>query len=1041
MNNQREFTAVELIGRYKMKSIKTKEDNKNFNSGEFPILNVKNAEGNPDTVARVIVENKIDYTPKVSVIIPVYNVAEYLRECLDSVINQTLKEIEIICVDDGSTDNSLEILKEYAAKDKRITLFSYNHNGTGFCRNIGLSRVKGEYVGFMDPDDFIEAEYFEKLYNASIKDTPDIVFQTSRIEFYPDGKEKVIDTPSSENDMVFRLNIIDKSAHIWSKIFNRNFILEYNLKNAYVRRSQDLMFTLPAILIAKEIKCIANAKYYYRKGHESVTSKSYYTEKDIEEQISLYDEIDNKINTYCPQYSFFIKYKKNNILRKIFKESSYDLQSLINESVKSDYFTDFGILDANKSISIKNPSPDKFNKLWWGDYWLGLDLASSLKSEGFKVQSDYFERWNDKNQANINIVIRGPKQFNCFDYNKLNLLYLMSCPEDVSAKELNNYDIVVVASQKLKKIVEKYHKKVFLLHQFTNPLRFYPCYDSAFKNEILFIGNAYNNKIRKSVKYCIENNLPLSVYGNFWKNKIDEKYNKGVFVDNNLLYKYYSNAAIVLNDTTDGMRQNGIISNRIFDVTACKGFIISDYVPEIAEIYGDAIPMYKNKAEFNKIVRYYLEHPEERRKKAEKAYNITLNNYTNAVFAKKISEIINDCQSSNDKIYCKKFDVNFYKNLLEGWYNTTTKQDLDLDDPKTFNEKIQWMKLYDSTPIKTRLADKYLVRDWVKEKIGEEYLIPLLGVYDSFEEIDFDSLPNQFVIKCNHGSAMNIIVKDKSQLDLSEVKEKLDRWMNENFAYHSFELHYRDIKPKIIIEKFITNDGVVLYDYKFWCFNGKVKYMQFRDDFSSNLKMVFYNLDWKKQPFFYDHSLYENELEKPYNFDEMVEIAKKLCQDFAFVCVDLYRLNDGSIKFGEMTFTRSSGCGKWNEEKYNRYMGDLISLPKLAYNIDTGKYYKLPKYNLFKSFMRTFLKGKKMAKKTKKSKIFSITKTPYSKTYCILGIKFTFKDKIKKVLYELQKNQTLLLKILSAYKSDNDKLYKDINKKIKNLSDDIAQLK
>ena len=181
-------------------------------------------------------------------------------------------------------------------------------------------------------------------------------------------------------------------------------------------------------------------------------------------------------------------------------------------------------------------------------------------------------------------------------------------------------------------------------------------------------------------------------------------------------------------------------------------------------------------------------------------------------------------------------------------------------------------------------------------------------------------------------------------MNLAETKEKLDKWLKTNFAFkYGYELHYRDIKPKIIIEKYISNDGKNLYDYKFWCFNGNVKYMQFRNDFSEHLEMCFYDLHWKKQPFYYDHPLYKPDLPKPDNFSEMVNIAQKLCKGFAFVCVDLYRLNDGSIKFGEMTFTRSSGTGKWCDEKYNYKLGQLIKLPELAYNIDTGEYFKLPK--------------------------------------------------------------------------------------------------
>lgn len=286
-----------------------------------------------------------------------------------------------------------------------------------------------------------------------------------------------------------------------------------------------------------------------------------------------------------------------------------------------------------------------------------------------------------------------------------------------------------------------------------------------------------------------------------------------------------------------------------------------------------------------------------------------------------------------------------YKTELENWYrHASGNSHFSIDNPQTFNEKIQWLKLYDSTPIKTRLADKYLVRDWVKEKIGEEYLIPLLGVYDDFEEIDFDKLPNQFVIKCNHGSGYNIVVKNKSELDLNETKIKINNWMNENFAFKvGCELHYRDIQPKIVIEKYIENEasGEDLYDYKFWCFNGKVAYIQFLSERNTNgLKMAFYDRDWNKQKFVYSYPLDTKTIEKPNNLQEMLNLAEKLSAGFNHVRVDFYRLDDGTIYFGEMTFTSMSGICEWNDENINLKFGQMIALPNLAYNIDTGEYYE-----------------------------------------------------------------------------------------------------
>ena len=284
-----------------------------------------------------------------------------------------------------------------------------------------------------------------------------------------------------------------------------------------------------------------------------------------------------------------------------------------------------------------------------------------------------------------------------------------------------------------------------------------------------------------------------------------------------------------------------------------------------------------------------------------------------------------------------------YKKELEYWYRKAMKKKLNLDNPKTFNEKIQWLKLYDSTPIKTRLADKYLVRDWIKEKIGEEYLIPLLGVYDKFEDIDFSKLPNQFVIKCNHGSGYNIIVKDKSQLDIEDARNKINAWMNENFAFRvGYELHYRDIEPKIIIEEYMSEIGDALYDYRFFCSYGKV--LQIWLDIASGTpdhKRKIYDKNWNELNFTVKWPRLEEDVKKPSNLDDMIELVKKMSEEFSLVRVDFYNIN-GKIYFGEMTFTSMSGTGKFSSQKESKKLASLIKLPELAYNIDTKKYYKLP---------------------------------------------------------------------------------------------------
>ena len=200
---------------------------------------VKNADGETDTSAEVLIRNEIGYTPKVSVIVPVYNTSAYLRECLDSIINQTLKEIEVICVDDGSTDGSLDILKEYAKKDKRFTIITQQNTSAGAARNAGLVVAKGEYLSFLDSDDFFAPEMLEEMYNKALAVIADIcICNSSRLEDNNISmnyelktflfKDKPIFSYKNIPDYIFQISV----AYQWDKIFKLNFIEKYNIKSA-----------------------------------------------------------------------------------------------------------------------------------------------------------------------------------------------------------------------------------------------------------------------------------------------------------------------------------------------------------------------------------------------------------------------------------------------------------------------------------------------------------------------------------------------------------------------------------------------------------------------------------------------------------------------------------------------------------------------------------------------------------------------------------------------------------------------------------------
>jgi hypothetical protein len=269
-------------------------------------------------------------------------------------------------------------------------------------------------------------------------------------------------------------------------------------------------------------------------------------------------------------------------------------------------------------------------------------------------------------------------------------------------------------------------------------------------------------------------------------------------------------------------------------------------------------------------------------------------------------------------------DVKYLKIL----YYLKNERELNLENPKEFTEKIQWLKLYKYTERYKEYADKYAVRQLVAQKAGDDILNELYGVYNSVEEIDIDALPQQFVLKCTHASGTNIIVKDKSKLNWPKAKAKLQQWMQLNQYYKNREKVYKDITPRIIAEKYLSEaDEDLLIDYKFYCFNGVPHYVLVKLTENGDEKKCYYTMDWQKvHPEKEPRNFLKRDMPKPENFDEMVRIAKILSEGFIFIRVDLYSLQ-GKIYFGELTFFPTGGIKRIAVEWMNEKLGDLIQLP------------------------------------------------------------------------------------------------------------------
>lgn len=268
------------------------------------------------------------------------------------------------------------------------------------------------------------------------------------------------------------------------------------------------------------------------------------------------------------------------------------------------------------------------------------------------------------------------------------------------------------------------------------------------------------------------------------------------------------------------------------------------------------------------------------------------------------------------------------KKYLELFFKGGQGRKLDIENPKTYTEKLQWLKLYNRKPEYTMMSDKYLVRNYVENKIGEKYLIPLLGVWDSVDEINIDDLPNQFVLKTNHDSGSIIICKDKKIFDWKYARKTLRKALKTQYYWKSREYNYYNINRKIIAEQYMVDkkDGE-LRDYKFYCFNGEPKFIQVDVGRFSNHIENFYTLQWEFIPVEWgvpnNKDIIKN---KPEKLDEMIRLAINLSRGIPHVRVDFYIVN-GNVYFGELTFHSSGGIGKIIPELYDYKWGRYLTLP------------------------------------------------------------------------------------------------------------------
>lgn len=253
----------------------------------------------------------------------------------------------------------------------------------------------------------------------------------------------------------------------------------------------------------------------------------------------------------------------------------------------------------------------------------------------------------------------------------------------------------------------------------------------------------------------------------------------------------------------------------------------------------------------------------------------------------------------------------------------------NLESPKTYNEKLQWLKLNWRDDLARTCADKFLLRSYVEERVGEKYLVPLLHVYEDPSNIDLSILPKKFALKASHGSGYNLICRDKSKIDLKEAERQCRSWMRVPYWANNREWVYKGLKPRLVVEELMLDErGRVPKDFKVFCFFGEPFMIQVNNDRFERLTLDFYDMEWKRLSFSLKHPTSDYVIKDVPPIKEMSEVSRILSAPFPHVRVDFYWVN-GELKIGELTYFPASGFGRITPKEFDRTLGDLLDIPKM----------------------------------------------------------------------------------------------------------------
>lgn len=1063
-------------------------------------------------------------SPLVSVVVPVYNTGKYLRECLDSICGQTLRNIEIICVNDGSTDGSLSILEEYAARDPRVRVFSQENFGQGHARNVGLSHGRGEYVYFMDSDDCLPLAALQKEYAcAKAADLDVLLFEGESMyeskeleERFPAYKTLYLrkgDYPGVLSGTQAAVLLKKNRAEFVSPccfFSKRDFLVQNKLRFPEGYFYEDNVFFF-ALLKAAGRVAVVHEKLFIRRVREGSTMTKPIGFQNFFGYASVVAELeklaregsDDGFKKVLSDTSAWMSRAIAGYYEAFSPEDRARSRELLSGALKNSAWLDVVRERIDKIDTEENEVQVTARETARPAAGTAEAPASAKKiypavlvrlGAAFILNKAARKRWRERHMdltpkdgidVNAHPELRRDSELKRFAVRAASLfIFSKKKRKAFRAKHLNlrprdGVDVRELSSKELARLREAKRSRstlwrVFdalvpatrgkIAHTERHLRRAAEEQTRILIDELRRMHDENRRAFDESRRVVDENRRALGAVRAELKTVRERAdalsrelaASKTELKDRTLATERALRAE--LSATREALTLKTLAAKhaaldaesnlqaRLGEVLESLNAARSEFAQAAAETVravnarADALPrMFEEalarNAESTKSALLAaktelcasVESAEKQLREAlsetggalareqEKAAAQT--NASLAALSESVPEsetrvlaAVDAAKSALgtgkiDKIaktstrveawmnYCllcdafpefrerlrernplasrEIFDELFrtgadsprivdyrnwqtaqirsafaYKNAayyervpaearereLKLWFKLRTGRDLDLKHPKTFNEKIQWLKLYDVSPLKTRLADKFEVREWIREKIGEKYLTPLIGVYDTFDEIDFDRLPDKFVLKTTHGSGYNIVVKDKSRFDKADAKKKFDDWLSRKFEYQAgFEMHYAGMKPRIIAEEFLDIDESGFYEWQAFCFNGEAKFFLVivggAHD-STPGKRFYYSPKWEKLPFTsLARELPEGAIPCPDNFAELAECVKKLCDGFLHVRVDFYRLRDGNWKFGEMTFSTASGLWAVYPEEYDRVVGDMLTLP------------------------------------------------------------------------------------------------------------------